>query len=134
MIDAKRILRWTAAVVFIAAGANHFIVPGFYRKIVPPGFPRPRVLVAVSGVCEILGGGGLLLTPLRKIAGWGLIALLIAVFPANIHMAVSPEKIPDMKFPHWALWARLPMQFVLIAWVWFAAFAGPKTKIHEGRD
>ena len=123
-------MRWTAAVLFIAAGANHFISPDFYRKIVPPAFPKPRLLVQISGVCEILGGAGLLVPKLRKLAGLGLIALLIAVFPANVFMALYPEKIPDMHFPRWALWGRLPLQAVFIAWVWFVAIASPKRKIH----
>jgi uncharacterized membrane protein len=122
------VLRWTAAVLFIAAGANHFINPTFYRQIVPPTLSRPKLLVAVSGVCEIAGGAGLFIRPLRKLAGWGLIALLIAVFPANVYMAIAPNKIPQARFPAWALWGRLPLQFVVIAWIWFAAIAVPKKR------
>src|ERR1700679_666550 len=84
-------LRWLAAGFFLLAGINHFLIPGFYQQIVPPGFPSPKTLVIVSGLAEIAGGLGLLIRPMRRMAGWGLILLLIAVFPANIYMAVYPE-------------------------------------------
>ena len=113
--------RWLAAAGFAIAGANHFRNPAFYERIVPPAFPTPALLVAVSGVCEIAGGVGLLIRPLRRAAGGGLIALLIAVFPANVYMATHPEAVPELQVARWLLWARLPLQGVLIAWVWFAA-------------
>jgi uncharacterized membrane protein/endonuclease/exonuclease/phosphatase (EEP) superfamily protein YafD len=114
-------LRWLAAIFFVIAGLLHFIVPSFYRQIVPPGLPWTRLLVVVSGACEIAGGLGLLIRPLRRWAGWGLIALLVAVFPANIYMAVAPQAIAGLDTPTWLLWLRLPFQAVFIAWVWYAA-------------
>ena len=91
----------------------------------PPFFPADA-LVEISGVCEIAGGIGLLIRPLRRAAGWGLIALLIAVFPANIYMAVAPSRRPA-GVPVWvlslALWLRLPLQAVFIAWVWFVSLS-----------
>lgn len=113
--------RWIAAVGFIWLGVKHFSNPGFFQSIVPPGFPKPAFLVAVSGVAEIAGGLGLLIRPLRRAAGWGLILLLIAVFPANVYMAVAPDSIPDLHWAHWRLWARLPLQGVFIAWVYYVA-------------
>ncbi len=113
-------LRLAAAALFVGAGVNHFIHPRFYEEIVPPGFPSPAVLVAVSGACEIAGGVGLLIPGLRRPAGWGLIALLAAVFPANVYMATSPE---ESSLPAWALWVRLPLQAVLVGWVWHVALA-----------
>jgi uncharacterized membrane protein len=124
----RLILRILAAAFFIGAAINHFHNPEFYRSIVPPGFPNPKLLVIISGICEILGGIGLLIPPLRKSAGWGLIALLIAVFPANIYMAISPERIPNLHFSRWLLWIRLPVQGVLAAWIWFVAIASPANK------
>ena len=103
------------AVIFVLAGINHFVMPGMYQKIIPPGFPSPAVLVAVSGICEIAGGIGVLIPSLRRAAGLGLIALLICVFPANIYMAIHPE---IFHISPWLLWARLPLQALLIAWVW----------------
>jgi uncharacterized membrane protein len=119
-VAITRILRIAAAIFFVAAGVNHFIKPDFYRKIVPPGFGPPGILVWISGVAEIAGGIGLLIPRLRWWAAWGLIALLIAVFPANLYMAVSPQSIPDMHFSRWSLWLRLPLQVVFITWVWYA--------------
>jgi uncharacterized membrane protein len=114
-------LRVLAAVFFVVAGCNHFRDPKFYRNIIPRSLPDPAALVAISGVCEIAGGIGLLVRPLRGLAGWGLIALLICVFPANVYMAVSSDPRVRGNFPSWILWLRLPLQAVIIAWVWFVS-------------
>ena len=116
----RRLFRGLAAVLFVGAGLNHFRNPGFYVSIIPPSFPSPRLLVFVSGVAEIAGGLGLLVRPLRRAAGWGLIVLLIAVFPANVYMALQPERF---RLPPWLAWVRLPLQGVLMAWVWWVALA-----------
>lgn len=116
-------LRGLAAVGFVLAGANHFRSPKFYESIVPPGIGSPRVIVAVSGIAEIVGGLGLLIPRLRRPAGWGLIALLVAVFPANVYMAIRPERVADLRVPTWALWTRLPFQIVFVVWVWFVALS-----------
>jgi uncharacterized membrane protein len=114
-------LRILAAAFFVLAGANHFVNPSFYRSIVPPGFGSATLLVAVSGGCEIAGGVGLLIGPLRRAAGWGLVALLIAVFPANLHMALHPDQVAGLHIAHWLLWLRLPLQGVFILWVWYVS-------------
>jgi uncharacterized membrane protein len=93
----------------------------------PPYFPAPQVLVEASGVAEIAGGIGLLICPVRRAAGWGLIALLIAVFPANIYML---QHRGQFHFAPWLLWARLQLQGVFIAWVWFAAIQRPRHPIN----
>jgi uncharacterized membrane protein len=111
--------RWLLALLFVAAGAMHFLAPRPYQRIIPPGFPNPPLLVAISGICEIAGGIGLLIRPLRWAAGWGLIALLIAVFPANVYMAIESRQFSSM--PGWLLWARLPLQGLLIYWVYASA-------------
>jgi uncharacterized membrane protein len=118
------ILRLLAAVFFIGAGANHFRSPDFYERIVPPSFPSPHLLVVISGIAEIMGGLGLLVPSLRRAAGWGLIALLVTVFPANIYMAIHPEKFADLHLPEWTFLARLPLQVAFVAWVWFVALGG----------
>jgi uncharacterized membrane protein len=110
-------LRAILAVFFILAGANHFRAAGFYVRITPPILPHRLALVYISGIAEIAGGLGLLIPSLRRPAGWGLIALLIAVFPANIYMAVKPDRFADLHLPTWSLWLRLPLQLVLIALV-----------------
>jgi uncharacterized membrane protein len=106
-------------VFFIVAGLLHFLRPKPYVAIVPDALPRKRELVYVSGVAEIAGGLGVLAAPTRRVAGWWLIATLIAVFPANVNMAVNAERFRAVPEP--LLWARLPVQGALIAWVWRAA-------------
>ncbi len=103
---------------FIQAGIAHFVIPKPYRSIVPPGMGDPDTLVKLSGVAELAGGVGVLLKPTRRVAGLGLIALLAAVFPANLHMARNPEKFA--KIPRWALYGRLPLQPMAMLWAWRA--------------
>jgi len=110
--------RTALAVFFIGAGVNHFVIPGTYKQIVPPGLGDPATLVRVSGVAEIAGGVGVLLSRTRRLAGFGLIALLAAVFPANLYMALNPAKFA--KIPVWALYARLPLQPLMMWWAWRA--------------
>ncbi|HET6248451.1 MAG TPA: DoxX family membrane protein [Tepidisphaeraceae bacterium] len=122
-------LRVLAAIGFVAAGANHFRVPRTYEQIIPPGYPSPRLLVQISGVAEIAGGVGLLIPKLRRSAGIGLIALLIAVFPANLFMATHPRRFGYLGIPDWVYWARLPFQLVFMAWVWFVAMPGRRRRL-----
>jgi len=103
-------------VLFIAAGMLHFIRPAMYQQIVPPQFGHQAVLVAISGAAEIAGGIGLLVPRTRRAAGFGLIGLLLAVWPANIYMAVEANRFASIA-PAWALWARVPLQIVLLWWI-----------------
>jgi uncharacterized membrane protein len=112
-----RALRLLAGPFFMFAGAMHFVIPRTYQRIVPPYIPAPQVMVAASGVAEIVGGAGLMSRTRRRTAGWWLIATLIAVFPANVHMALHPEDYPEIPGGATALWARLPFQGVFIGWV-----------------
>ena len=126
----RTLLRWLAVIFFIVAGIGHFVKPEMYLKIMPPYFLAPSLLVFISGVAEIAGGIGLLIRPLRRAAGWGLIALLIAVFPANIYMLQHPGLFD---LAPWILWARLPFQIVFIAWVWFVGIQPPhQERMNEG--
>lgn len=109
-------------ILFIAAGAMHFISPELYLAMMPPFLPEPAALVFLSGLAEIAGGSGIFWPRTRKLAGLGLIALLIAVFPANIYAAVHGMQIGGRSIPLWILWARLPLQPLLIAWVYFACW------------
>jgi uncharacterized membrane protein len=110
--------RLVLAAFFIFAGVNHFRVPEAYKAIMPPALPHPDALSLLSGVAEIVGGLGVLPPRTRKLAGYGLILLLLAVFPANIYATQAGMKVGDWTVPQWLLWARLPLQLVLIAWVW----------------
>jgi uncharacterized membrane protein len=113
------ISRRALAAFFIASGVNHFVSPRFYRAIVPPSLrDRAKLVVEVSGVAEVLGGVGVLLPRTRRASGGGLIALLVAVFPANLYMAREPERF--RRIPRWALLARLPLQPLMIWWTWRA--------------
>lgn len=94
------------------AGANHFMNPAPYLAMMPPWLPVPGLLVIVSGIAEMAGGLGVLIPPLRRAAAWGLIALLVAVFPANLHVALHGW--PGVDFPPWVLWLRLPFQLLFI--------------------
>lgn len=101
--------------VFVGMGVLHLVRPEPFVATVPDALPAHRELVYLSGVAEIVGGAGVLADRTREPAGWWLIALLVAVFPANVNMAVHPERFSAL--PPWALWARLPLQAALIAWV-----------------
>ena len=104
------------ALLYVAAGINHFINPDIYLNIMPPYLPQPNMLVYISGLLEILLGLMLMPRLTRRAAAWGIILLLIAVFPANIQMAINYGQIN-----HPGLWIsllRLPLQLVLIWWAW----------------
>ncbi|MGH2517429.1 MAG: DoxX family protein, partial [Ktedonobacterales bacterium] len=110
--------RASMSAIFVIAGGVHLVRPAIYLPIMPPALPRPLDLIYISGVCEILGGIGLLVPRARPAATYGLIALLIAVFPANVQMALNG--FAQSSTPAWvraALLARLPLQAVLIALV-----------------
>lgn len=111
--------RLPLALFFVAAGALHFVKPDPYEAIVPDQLPAHRELVFASGVAEIAGGLGLLPARSARWAGWWLIATLIGVFPANVNMAVNAKRFPSI--PEGLLWARLPLQALLVAWVWAAS-------------
>ena len=106
--------------IFVAIGTAHFVRADLFISIMPPYLPLHRELVYVSGAFEILGGLGLLVPRLRRAAGWGLITLLLAVFPANVHMAMNPDDFTEIGVPLWALYARLPVQFLLMYAIWWA--------------
>jgi uncharacterized membrane protein len=102
---------------FVLAGGNHFVSPRFYIGIMPAWLPAPRELVYLSGALEVAGGVAVLIPAVRVRSGYALIALLVAVFPANVHMALNPTEFSDIAVA--LLYARLPLQGVLIAWVFW---------------
>jgi len=117
--------RWVLALFFIVAGVNHFLAPAIYLGIMPAWLPAKEAANWISGAAEIAGGLGLLIGPLRRAASWGLIALLLAVFPANVHVALEGH-MAGLNAPAWVLWLRLPFQAVFIAWVWWVGLARDK--------
>ena len=112
----KKLVLFGLATFFIYFGVDHFINPDFYLSIMPPSFPLHEEAVYISGFFEIVGGVGVLIPRFRKIAGWGLVALLIAVYPANIYMAITPEAFPDI--PVEMLYFRLVLQFLFLYWAY----------------
>jgi uncharacterized membrane protein len=110
-------------VFFSTVGTLHFVIPRSFEAIMPPSIPRHREAVIVSGLAEIAGGAAVIPRRSRRLARWWLLGLLVAVFPANIHMAVNPEQVRGLdlnRIPRWALWARLPLQPLAMLWVWRA--------------
>ena len=108
----RSIVRAVFALFFIVTGISHFVDPQPFLAIMPPSLPAHLALVYLSGFFEICGGVGLLIKQTRTLAAWGLLALLAAVFPANIHMAINEVYLEGMPRQAWLLWARLPLQFV----------------------
>jgi uncharacterized membrane protein len=121
----RRVLLLALSAFFLFAGVSHFTSTEFFVSIVPSYLPAPLALVYLSGVFEILGGLGVLLARSRRPAGLGLMALLVAVFPANLHMALHPELFPDLSPA--LLYARLPLQLVFVAWAWVATRPEPQS-------
>lgn len=111
-----RVGRILMGVLYITAGVCHFAFTRTCVSIVPDYLPAHRELVLISGAAEVAGGLGLLIPQTRRSAAWGIILLLIAVFPANLWMAQHPNRFPNI--PAWVLWLRLPLQLALIGWAW----------------
>lgn len=112
-----RTIRRACGPFFVLAGVMHFLRPAMYRRIVPPYLPAPDALVYLSGAAEAAGGLGLMLPASRRRAMWWLVATLLAVFPANVHMARHPEQYPRIPGGGRALRLRLPLQAVFVIWV-----------------
>jgi uncharacterized membrane protein len=102
---------------FLIGGIAHFAFTEIEMRIVPPWIPWPRAVVLITGVLELAGAAGLLWQPTRRLAGWGLFALTLAVTPANIQMLLQADQFP---VPYWALVLRLPLQVVLLALIWWS--------------
>lgn len=114
--SVRRWSRYACGALYIVAGANHFLRPDLYVRIMPPYLPWHMGLVLLSGAIEMLLGALLLWQRTRRAAAWGLIALLVAIFPANLHMALNPRVFPQV--PEALLWLRLPFQPLLILWAY----------------
>lgn len=116
--------RMALAAIFVVAGVLHFAITDMYVRVMPPYLPWPRELVMVSGVCQLAGGVGLCVPRLRRAAGWGLVLLLVAVWPANLQMYADARASGDPLLRVTLLLLRLPLQLVLIYWVWKATGLG----------
>ncbi|GGL69274.1 DoxX family protein [Halocalculus aciditolerans] len=131
----ERGLLYVMSALYVGAGVMHFVAPRSFERIVPPGFPNPRGLVYLSGVAEVALGLGVLVRRTRRASAWGLVALLAAVFPANVYMAVddvAAALVPDehRRAAQIAAWVRLPLQGVLMLWAWWYT----RTRSGSGAD
>jgi len=116
----KTALRWLLTLAMVGSGTLHFLRPAPFLAIMPAYLPAPLLLVQISGACEVAGGIGLAIPALRRFAAWGLIALLVAVFPANINQAVNHISFTAEPISPIILWARLPLQALLIWVAWLS--------------
>lgn len=121
-----RTARLLLALFFVAAGVNHFLSPAVYLQIIPPTLPAREAANYISGVAEMIGGAGILIAPARRAAALGLILLLLVVFPANIYGALHGMTVSGWRVPSWMLWARLPLQPLLMAGVYFVGWKADK--------
>ena len=126
--NVKQSFRILLAVSMITAGIFHWVTPRPFVQMMPPYLPYHLELVLISGVFEILGGIGLLIPKVSRAAAWGLILLLIAVFPANVNMAVNDVVIDGIPHNLLAYWLRLPFQGILISWAWWFTTKEPQTE------
>ena len=117
MPRVKQISKYLLAAIFTLGGINHFVMTDLYLRIMPPYLPAHLLLVYLSGFLEIGFGIALLMAKFSRRAAWGIILLLIAVFPANVYMAMNTNLFPDLN--PLLLYMRLPLQFVLIAWIYW---------------
>ncbi len=118
-------LRIALGVLLILQGLNHFASEEIMIRMMPSWLPAHRELVWASGVAEIVLGAGALLRRTRRVAGWGILLLLVAVWPANFTMALAPEQ---WSIPSWLLWLRLPLQFVFAYWAWVSCIAPERAR------
>jgi uncharacterized membrane protein len=133
-MKSRRILRYVVSAGFFAIGVLHFARPSGFIKIVPDYLSHAKALVAISGFFEILGAIGLLLPSVRKPAALGLIALLVAVFPANIYMAFEPDKVHGYDIPVVYFYLRLLLQPLFIYWVWIVGVSREKGEVESSSE
>jgi len=122
-------VRVVIGLFFLLAGAMHFVNPQPFVEIVPRYLPVPLLLVYLSGFFEMAGGAGLFLPRLRRLAAFGLMALLVAVLPANIFMLTDHPFLAGQRVPEWMLWLRLPLQGVLMTLIWWSSCGGASPKV-----
>ena len=118
----------------VGVGVTHFVSPEPFLRIMPAALPAPLLLVWLSGALEIALGAGLVVARTRRLAAWGLVALYVAVFPANLNMAIHEIQLsPEGTLPVWAMWARLPLQLGFIALALWSGGVYPASDGHARR-
>ncbi len=127
-----RIGLWAQSLLYVVSGINHFLHKGSYLPIMPDHYSHPGALIAWSGAAEMAGGVGLLVPGTRRVAAGGIALMLVLFFDVHVSMLRHPERFPEI--PLWLLWARLPLQFVLIAWAgWYARRQEPRAPLLAGQ-
>jgi uncharacterized membrane protein len=121
------ILRWLATGFFLVAGALHFVIPGFYQAMMPPFIPFQSFFIVISGIAEMAGAIGIQVPRYRRLAGQCMIILLVAVFPANIYVALVQPELPGMDYSPESMWWRLLLQPLFIGWVWLVSIRTPQS-------
>ena len=131
----KRFMLWFMGIFYVLAGVAHFVRTDAYMPMMPPYLPAPRELILLSGVAEVVLGVAVLVPQTRRLAAWGIILLLIAIFPANLHVAM--HDVPLFGATQGAgiwNWVRLPFQGVLIAWAWSYTRSDPRLRLGSERN
>lgn len=119
---------FAAAFAFLFTGISHFTNPARFIEMMPPFIPAHAEMVIISGIAEIAGAVGLMIPATRRAAGIGLLALLVAIFPANVYVAVAGKTVQGMPSAAWYYWVRLPFQYVYMVWIYlFAVRRVPRT-------
>ena len=130
----RRYARYALSVAMVWVGVTHFTRLEFFLSITPPWLPQPVLMIYLSGVFEILGGLGLCFYRFRRLAGYGLVALYIAVFPVNIYMLVENVFPPGMPQERWLLYARMPFQLVFVFWALWVSEVYPRARLVNDED
>lgn len=112
------VLRWSATAFFLVAGALHFVIPDFYRAMMPPFIPFQEFFIILTGIAEMAGAAGIQIPRYRLLAGRLMILLMLAIFPANIYVALAQPVIPGLEYTPESMWWRLLLQPMFIAWIW----------------
>jgi uncharacterized membrane protein len=114
-------LRWLATIFFTVSGSAHFVIPEFFRAMMPPFIPFQDFFIVLTGIAEIAGAIGIQVPRYRKLAGQLMIVLLVAIFPANIYVAIAQPVLPNMDYSPLSMWLRLLLQPLFIAWMWLVS-------------
>lgn len=114
-------LRWLATIFFTVSGSAHFVIPEFFRAMMPPFIPFQDFFIILTGIAEIAGAIGIQIPKYRKLAGQLMIVLLVAIFPANIYVAIAQPVLPNLDYSPQSMWWRLLLQPLFIAWIWLVS-------------
>lgn len=115
------VFRWLAAIFFVFSGSLHFVIPEFYYSMMPPFIPFKEFFIVLTGIAEIVFGVGILVPAVQRRSGMSMIALLIAIFPANIYVAIAQPTLMNLEYSPESMWLRLLLQPLFIVWVWWVS-------------